>query len=114
MIFRNLTPHVLNVVTAHSTASASTDVFEADGLVARVDCTYSPAGFLGKIPLYRAVYGDVTGLPAFEAGVTFVVSGMVAARCPRADVMSPGKLLRVLEGPDKGKIIGCDGLKLSL
>jgi len=53
-----------------------------------------------SIPVYSAPRrGAVEGLPTPEAGVTYIVSGLVAAACGgRADVMSPGT------GPGDGPI----------
>lgn len=40
-------------------------------------------------------YGDVEGLPAPEFGVIYLVSGLVAARCPdRRDLAVPGRQVR--------------------
>ena len=40
--------------------------------------------------IYRATYGEVTGLPAPQGVIGFIVSGMVKAACPeRYDLLVP-------------------------
>ena len=99
----NLTPHrIKEVETGNS--------FDPSGEVARVDVTMEPVGTLNGSPLFKASYGEVVGLPAPQAGVIYIVSGMVLAAVKgRPDVVAPGELVR---DPD-GKPIGCRGFKVS-
>lgn len=77
---------------------------------ARVAVRYDRDGDVDGIPVYRAVYGDVEGLPSPpQDGVYCVVSMLVAGACPRPDVFSPGDLIR----DDGGRPVGCRGLKRS-
>ena len=54
--------------------------------------------------------GEATPLPGATEGVFMVVSGMVADCSFRRDLVSPGPLVR----DDKGKPIGCRGLRRSV
>ena len=102
----NLTPHVLNVLNAD--ASIRLDVPPC-GTVARVATSRVQTGEVNGLPLFETRFGEVTGLPAPVEGVVLVVSGLVAGHPSvrdRADVYSPGELVR---GPD-GQPTGCRGL----
>jgi len=100
----NLTPHELNIHDADGGVITVTP----SGTVARVSTTTVPAGDVEGIPTYSVEYGEVKGLP--EPGDdTLVVSGLVAAACPRDDVFSPGELIR----DEQGRPVGCQGLKRS-
>ena len=98
----NLTPHALNIITGTGTVTVP-----PSGAVARCATVSAPAGEHEGIPLARTTYGEVQGLPAPVAGTLFVVSALVRAAVPgRADVASPGDLVR---GAD-GQPVGCKGL----
>lgn len=103
----NLTPHELNIITDNNTV-----VLPPSGDVARVTVEYTEVATVEQngvvIPLYQAQYGDVVGLPSPKEGVVYIVSGMVKAAESRADVVSPGELLR----DNSGKPVGCQGLKI--
>ena len=50
-------------------------------------------------PVVHREWGAVTGLPAPQPGVAFVVSAAVVSACPgRADLFSPGRLIRDANG----------------
>ena len=103
----NLTPHALNIHTANGVIN-----LPPSGDVARVSMTSKPNGFLYssvEIPLFKTSYGEVVGLPKVVDGIAYVVSGMVSASVSRADVFSPGDLIR----DESGKPVGCKGLKQS-
>ncbi len=106
MTIVNLTPHTLNV----RNSDGETISFPPSGEVARVDAADAKAGTLDGFSVVRTTLGEVTGLPPFRKDTTYVVSGMVAAASPRADVVSPGNLIR----DDKGRPVGCEGFRLSL
>jgi hypothetical protein len=111
----NLTPHSL---TLHGEGGSLT--IPASGAVVRLAVTREalPALMVGDIelPVHRPRMGAITthypsggvvdGLPLAEEGVVFVVSALVADAAKRADVMSPGELVR----DAKGVIIGARGL----
>jgi len=105
----NLTPHTLNVVNMDS--SVLVDV-PPSGEVARVATSRVQTGEVYGLPLFTTRFGEVTGLPPAREGTIFVVSGLVAGHPSvrdRADVYSPGELVR---GPD-GQPTGCRGLTRS-
>jgi len=75
----NLTPHVIRFTDGTELAPS--------GTVARVAASYTEFDARG---VCRAVFGQVSGVPAPEAGTLFVVSGMVSAAMPdRDDVVAP-------------------------
>tara|TARA_Y100000389_G_scaffold183090_1_gene200234 strand:- start:1542 stop:1901 length:360 start_codon:yes stop_codon:yes gene_type:complete len=102
--FINLTTHTLNVHTPDGVRT-----LPPSGTVSRVPTADRSCLDLDGIPTIISSYGEVTDLPAPEEGVVLIVSGMVASRSPRRDVVSPGPLVR----DDKGKPIGCRGLRRS-
>ncbi|CAB4162710.1 hypothetical protein UFOVP783_101 [uncultured Caudovirales phage] len=103
MKFLNLTPHAIIEVLSGRT-------FPPSGEVARVAATFTPAGEVGGVPLFRRTFGEVTGLPAETLGTVLIVSALVAAANPgRADLVSPGDLVR---GAD-GQPVGCRGFVLA-
>ena len=107
MTIINLTPHKLNV----QDLGGDFIVVEPSGTVARVAVSLQEAAVMNPgIQVYKATYGAVTDLPEPRDGVNLVVSGLVASAAPRADVFSPGELIR----DEEGKPIGCRGLKASI
>jgi hypothetical protein len=100
--FINLTPHAIN-----ETVSGRT--FEASGEVARVSTELKDAGGVDGIPFFRAVYGEIEGLPEPKYdGTVYIVSGMVLAQIKdRTDCVAPGDLVR----DENGKPVGCRGFK---
>ena len=113
----NATPHKV-VVYASAHATKPTIVIEPTGVVARVsammtEIDHRVADVL-RIPVSRAEFGNVVGLPAPTEGIVYVVSGMVLdavgkSQPDRKDLLSPGELLRA---PD-GQILGCIGFRCS-
>lgn len=101
----NLTPHPLTLVGEDGTLTVP-----ASGQVARLAVTRTacaPVTFDGvTLPVSRPTMGDIVGLPAPAPGVILVVSALVAEAAGRADVMSPGELLR----DTTGAVIGARGL----
>ena len=105
-IIINLTPHTINATRRDGSVRA----IAPSGSVARCSQSSVEVGEVEGIPLYRTTFGEVTGLPAPEEGVLYIVSALVRMAVPhRADVVSPGELLR---GPD-GQPVGCKGLAVS-
>lgn len=105
-MFINLTPHVINIVLE----DGSTLNVAASGNIARVETAIASAGFVGGVPTYRRTFGKVVGLPEAAEGTVLIVSALVAQAAPRADVYSPGELVR----GEGGQPIGCKGLTASL
>ena len=106
MAIINLTPHIIDVRDGETSRD-----LPPSGIVARVATVRVLDGEIDGIPVYRVTFGVVTGLPDHPTdGVIYVVSGMVAAAAPRADVFSPGDLVR----DDKGVVVGCRGLTRSV
>lgn len=104
MTFINLTPHTLNLFNAQGEVLT----LPPSGNVARVAETRTPAGEIDGIPVDTVGFGEVTGLPDPQEGVTFIVSALVAGAVPfvRTDVVSPGAPVR----DEQGNIIGAKGL----
>jgi hypothetical protein len=105
-MFVNLTPHTLTIHLSEGKVLK----LAPSGEVARVATVETPAEPVEGVPTVRTAYGQVTGLPSSKVGTTLIVSGMVATASPRADVMSPGPLVR----DDTGRPVGCRGLRRSL
>lgn len=103
----NLTPHQIDIHTTDGVLS-----LPPSGQVARVSQTSTLVGPLDvdgghTVVVNRRRMGAVTGLPDQVDGTALVVSALVAAAVPgRADVFSPGDLVR----DSSGKPIGCQGL----
>lgn len=99
----NLTPHPLNLKRVDGTTLS----IPPSGTVARVAEQREALGALMGLPVTRASYGAVEGLPAPTPGRIYVVSALVlAAVQERPDVFAPGPAIRDAEG----KIVGADGL----
>lgn len=107
-MLKNLTPHEVCIYDMIGTTPDLNLVIEAGEEVARVSCEYVKVDKkVEGVDLYRTVFGEVTGLPAYEEGVYLLVSAMVREALPlRKDLVSPGQLLR----NDEGNVIGCLGL----
>ena len=114
----NLTPHELNIHVTEKIDLETNRMIEniinvpPSGDIARVSMTSVHDGFIhvpdsSPIPIFKASYGEVVGLPQPDGESVFIVSGIVAARVARDDVFSPGDLVR----DAAGKPIGCKGLK---
>ena len=74
----NLTPHVIRL-------NDGTE-YPPSGVVARVSVEHKEVAPF----LFKATYGEVTGLPDPQGVVGFIVSSMVAAACPeRYDLLAP-------------------------
>ena len=98
----NLTPHTINIILP----DGKVDI-PASGTVARVSSHVEEVGVIDGIPVVRTVYGFVEDLPDPQDGVIYVVSGLVAGRCPdRQDVYVPGQQVR----DEEGRIVGCASL----
>lgn len=101
----NLTPHTINV----QGVSGEVREISPSGVVARVSESSEVVGEVEGIALYASVYGEVVDLPEPKEGLLFVVSALVKSAVPnRADVVSPGALVRNAEGQPVGcRACGC-------
>ena len=103
----NLTPHYVNIVDpADKTTVIRT--FEPAAVPARcVEKRTNEGCIAGDIPISAVSYGEVTGLPARQSGVVYIVSMLVAQTHPhRNDLMFPGEIVR----DERGVIVGSTGL----
>lgn len=109
----NLTPHAITV------QGDGTLILPPSGKIARLAVAraarpavvVSPGEYPGlsspvTLPVVRPTLGEIADLPAPTEGVLFIVSALVAEAAKRADVLSPGELIR----DDKGVIVACRGL----
>jgi hypothetical protein len=65
-------------------------------------------GEIDSIPVESVTYGEIEGLPDYQEGVYYIVSGLVAAaaaKIGRTDCLAPGGLVRDKNNP--GLILGC-------
>jgi hypothetical protein len=98
----NLTPHTVKLVNELGVL----EVFPT-GTVARVSSTQEEVGRVIGVPLVRATFGAVTGLPDPVEGTLYIVSALVRAALPgRADLASPGDLVR----DEAGNVVGAKSL----
>lgn len=92
MDYVNLTPHTVRLNSGRE--------YPPSGQVARVNATHEVSAWLsdgpngpvsmGVVPIYRAAFGQVEGLPEPVPFTMYIVSGMVAAACrDREDVVAP-------------------------
>lgn len=109
-IYRNLTPHTLNVRALDGTVIAIAP--DSRG-VARVVYDRLPPEqtTIANHEVAITVAGsprEIIGLPEPEEGVILIVAKAVSDAAPagRGDLMSPGRLLRDADG----NVVGCDGL----
>lgn len=108
----NLTPHALNLhgIDASSPIAALVVNVPPSGTIARLTVSrkaIASVTFNGvKIGICQSNFGDITGLPVSEDGTIFVTSALVAEAAKRADVFSPGELVR----DEVGVVVGANGL----
>ena len=115
----NATPHVITLVSKQGVEQDSKKQFLAEtvevvreipssGILPRVSMSNSPAGEIDGLPIESVVYGEIEGLPEFQYGVYYIVSGLVAAaaaKIGRVDCLAPGALVRDKNNPSL--ILGC-------
>lgn len=102
-MFINLTPHPINI---HNADGDLVTTVAPSGTVARVSQSDTVVDTVDGVDILAVTYGDLDGLPDPVDGTMYIVSGMVRAATDRADVLSPGPLIR----NDAGQPIGCRGL----
>ena len=76
--FINLTPHTINLNNGAA--------YAASGVVARVVARHTAFDENGVASIE---WGEVTGLPAPQEGLIYIVSALVAQAAKRPDVVSP-------------------------
>jgi hypothetical protein len=115
----NATPHVITFVFKQGVKQDSKKQFLAEtvktikeilpsGILPRVSISNSYEGEIDNIPVESVVYGEIEGLPEYQEGVYYIVSGLVAvaaAKIGRTDCLAPGALVRDKNNPSL--ILGC-------
>ena len=115
----NATPHAITIVSKKGVEQDSKKQFLAEtvevvreipssGILPRVSMSNSPAGEIDGLPIESVVYGEIEGLPEYQKGVYYIVSGLVAAaaaKVDRVDCLAPGALVRDKNNPSL--ILGC-------
>ena len=104
MRFVNLTPHAIVVRTEEGDT-----VFPPSGEVARVSTREVEAPAVGGFPVVTSVFGDVTGIPAVEAGTMYIVSALVGERAARADVVAPNTGATAIR--ENGNVVAVRGFR---
>lgn len=106
----NLTPHAIVMVNGEGDTILT---IEPSGTVARVTQTTKQLETVTvdglDIPVTQNSYGELVNLPEEKAGVSFIVSAMVASagvELGRTDLFIPNETVR----NDKGFIVGCKSL----
>lgn len=97
MKYVNLTPHVVRLnsgleIAPSGTVARCATSYSADRWITpdRDDVVAPATGHPDAVPIFRATFGQVVGLPEAEAGSLYIVSGMVASATPdRGDVVAP-------------------------
>ena len=97
----NLTPHDINVVCGNGEVIT----YPKSGAVARCSSTTTKTGDINGIPCFSTQFGEVVGLPEQIEGTYLIVSLLVKSACNRADLLSPGELVR----DSAGQPVGCKG-----
>jgi len=101
----NLTPHAIVIQGLNETLTVA-----PSGQLARLSVTREvrPSIIVGDVivPVTRPSLGVIIGLPDPVEGTVLIVSAFVAEAAKRADVMSPGELVR----DSAGVIVGARGL----
>ena len=80
---------------------------KSPGQALRTTASNSPAGKIDGIAIESVTYGEIEGLPEYQEGVYYIVSGLVAvaaAKIGRTDCLAPGALVRDKNNP--GVILG--------
>lgn len=99
----NLTPHDVTLVISEE-RSVTFPTYSTVRPIPRVSTKTVSDGDIDGYPLTRTQYGEVEDLPEPKEGTWYIVSALVAGRCPdRTDLVIPNEAVR----DDKGRIIGC-------
>lgn len=101
MIFRNLTPHPLQLLDA----AGAVMKLPVDGPAPQLVVCHEDLGTLAGLSIVASTTGAVTGLPEPEAETILIVSALVAEASYRDDLAYPGEAVR-----KSGKIVFAKGL----
>lgn len=102
----NLTPHDVVLVISEE-RSVTFPTYSGVRPIPRVSARIVSDGDIDGYPLTRTEYGEVEDLPEPKEDTWYIVSAMVAGRCPdRSDLLIPNEAVR----DDKGRIVGCRSL----
>jgi hypothetical protein len=109
-MLKNCTPHPIHLLLGVNTrVTIPSAVQSARVEVSRTkiaDLSLAALGVEHNATIYRAAYGQVSGLPPAEEGLFLVVSRMVAEASPhRTDLLVPEDTVR----DEEGNIVGCRG-----
>jgi hypothetical protein len=99
----NLTPHDINLFRGDELV----ETVKSSG-IARVNVRSEIIGEINGYPISKNFYGEITGLPAPQPGIYYVVSALVAQAAvglKRTDLLVVNDTVR----DEKGQIIGCRG-----
>jgi hypothetical protein len=80
----------------------------ASGILPRVKMSNEPSEPIDGIPVETVIYGEIEGLPEYQEGIYYIVSGLVAAAASkqgRTDCLAPGAIVRDEANPSS--ILGC-------
>lgn len=107
----NLTPHEIGFCKDGDTERGYdydvVKIIPPCGLVAWLTGENNWVGEVDGIPIFKAAYEKIEGLPEPRDGVVYVVSTLVKQQCrDRKDVLVPTNLIR----DSAGNIIGCMAL----
>jgi hypothetical protein len=121
MTILNATPHTITLVSKQGVEQDSRKQFlgnkekivilkeiPTSGIIPRVSMSNSPAGEIDGIPIESVIYGEIEGLPEYQEGIYYIVSGLVAAAASkqgRTDCLAPGAIVRDEANPSS--ILGC-------
>jgi len=120
MRYVNLTPHTVVLLNEQNDVA---EVVPSTGLASVAPITKampSLSSANGNVPLALVGFGAVSGIPAPQDGVLYIVSALVAGRAGRDDVASPGQCpVGGHKGcpacrDEQGKQKACHGLALPL
>jgi len=115
----NATPHTITLVSKQGVEQDNRRQFLAETvevikeippsrILPRVSMSNSPAGEIDGIPVESVIYGEIEGLPEYQEGIYYIVSGLVAAAASkqgRTDCLAPGAIVRDEANPSS--ILGC-------
>jgi hypothetical protein len=121
MTILNATPHTITLVSKQGVEQDSRKQFlgnkekivilkeiPTSGIIPRVSMSNSPAGEIDGIPVETVIYGEIEGLPEYQEGIYYIVSGLVAAAASkqgRTDCLAPGAIVRDESNPSN--VLGC-------
>ena len=99
----NLTPHDVTLFVSDD-RKVTFPSYAGVRPIPRVSSRTVSDGDIDGFPLTRTEYGEAENLPEPSEGVWYIVSAMVAGRCPdRKDLIIPNEAVR----DEGGRIIGC-------